>query len=226
MIKTSLLLAGACACMLSTTNAQIVINEAYGGGGNSGSTYTNDFIELFNNSTASIDISGYQLAYASSTGAFSPTTTGTDTAFVTIIPAGTTLAAGALYLIQEAKGTAGTTALPSPNLVDTTPIALSGTTFKLELVNTSTAAGTVLDLLGVGPGASAYEGAGPAPIISNTTSASRIVDGVDTNNNNLDFAASPPTPGSLNVPEPSTAVAMIGGIGALITALRLRKKTA
>src|ERR1700750_3433804 len=26
----------------------MVINEAYGGGGNSGSTYTNDFVELYN----------------------------------------------------------------------------------------------------------------------------------------------------------------------------------
>lgn len=29
--------------------AQVVINEIYGGGGNAGSTYRNDFIELYNN---------------------------------------------------------------------------------------------------------------------------------------------------------------------------------
>lgn len=214
--------------MLSTTNATVVLNEAYGGGGNAGSTYTNDFIELYNNGATTVDISGFQLAYASSTGAFTPTTNGTDGTFNSIIPANTTLAPGGIYLIQEAKGTAGTTALPSPNLIDATPIAMSGTTFKLELVDTAIAAGNVLDLLGVGPSASSFEGSGPAPVISNTTSASRIADGVDTNNNNADFAAAPPTPGSLNVaaPEPSTAVALIGGMGMLVGALRLRRKTA
>ena len=29
-------------------DAQVVINEVYGGGGNSGATYTNDFIEILN----------------------------------------------------------------------------------------------------------------------------------------------------------------------------------
>src|SRR3954469_10195162 len=52
--------AAAAAVVMSIANAAsagVVINEAYGGGGNSGSTYTNDFVELYNNTLGAIDIS-------------------------------------------------------------------------------------------------------------------------------------------------------------------------
>ncbi len=38
----------------ATPSATLVINEVYGGGGNSGATYTNDFIELANRSSSSV----------------------------------------------------------------------------------------------------------------------------------------------------------------------------
>src|SRR5665811_1665414 len=31
--------------------SQVIVNEVYGGGGNSGATYTNDFVELYNTGT-------------------------------------------------------------------------------------------------------------------------------------------------------------------------------
>ena len=34
----------------------IVISQVYGGGGNSGAPFTNDFIELFNRGTATVDV--------------------------------------------------------------------------------------------------------------------------------------------------------------------------
>ena len=46
----------------------MVINEVYGGGGNSGSAYTNDFIELYNNGAAAQDLTGWSVQYASATG--------------------------------------------------------------------------------------------------------------------------------------------------------------
>src|SRR5690349_17875690 len=46
----------------------IVISQVYGGGGNSGATYTNDFIELFNPGTTAVDVSGWSVQYASATG--------------------------------------------------------------------------------------------------------------------------------------------------------------
>ena len=51
-----------------TSNAQVVISQVYGGGGNSGATYTHDFIELFNRGTVAQDLTGWSVQYASATG--------------------------------------------------------------------------------------------------------------------------------------------------------------
>lgn len=50
-----------------SANAQVVINEVYGGG-NSGSTYTNDFIELYDNGATTQDLTGWSVQYASAEG--------------------------------------------------------------------------------------------------------------------------------------------------------------
>ena len=46
----------------------VVINEVYGGGGNSGSVYSNDFVELYNPTDAPIDITGWQIEQYSANG--------------------------------------------------------------------------------------------------------------------------------------------------------------
>ena len=46
----------------------LVINEVYGGGGNAGATYKNDFIELYNPTAAGISLSGKSLQYRAATG--------------------------------------------------------------------------------------------------------------------------------------------------------------
>jgi predicted extracellular nuclease len=51
-----------------TTQAQVVISQVYGGGGNANATYTHDFVELFNKGNATVDISDYSIQYASATG--------------------------------------------------------------------------------------------------------------------------------------------------------------
>ncbi|PJI52978.1 nuclease, partial [Methylobacterium radiotolerans] len=51
----------------------LVISQAYGGGGNNGAFYKNDFIEIFNPTSQGISLSGYYLQYASATGGFSAT---------------------------------------------------------------------------------------------------------------------------------------------------------
>jgi predicted extracellular nuclease len=46
----------------------LVISEVYGGGGNSGAPYSNDFIELSNRGSAPVPLGGRSLQYASATG--------------------------------------------------------------------------------------------------------------------------------------------------------------
>src|SRR5690606_4028734 len=48
--------------------AQVVVSQVYGGGGNSGAPYSNDFIELFNRGSDPVPLSGLSLQYASATG--------------------------------------------------------------------------------------------------------------------------------------------------------------
>ena len=175
-----------------TSNAQVVISQVYGGGGNTGAQYTNDFVELFNRGTVAADISGWSVQYASATG----------TAWsVNTITAATSIAPGKYFLIKLAASTIGV-ALPTPDLdVTTSPINLSGTNGKVALVNSATAlvgatltAGTYIDLVGYGTG-SAFEGTAAVAVLSNTTAAIRINGGcTDNNSNNSDFSVGAPTP--------------------------------
>lgn len=182
-----------------TSNAQVVISQVYGGGGNTGAQYTNDFVELFNRGTASVDISGWSVQYASATG---PSATPFAWA-VNSIPAGTSIAAGKYYLIKLAAGTTASSALPTPDLdVTTSPINMSGTAGKVALVNSATAltgttltVGTYVDMVGFGPTATYYEGTAAVAILSNTTAAIRLNGGcTDNNANNTDFTVGAPAP--------------------------------
>ena len=40
----------------SASSSAVVVNEVYGGGGNAGATFTNDFVELANRSDAAVDV--------------------------------------------------------------------------------------------------------------------------------------------------------------------------
>ena len=54
--------------ILAQSSSSVVINEVYCGGGNSGAVYKADFIKLYNNSNQSVDLSGWSVQYAASTG--------------------------------------------------------------------------------------------------------------------------------------------------------------
>ncbi len=79
---------------VSTT---IVISQVYGGGGNSGAIYKNDFIELYNRGTTNVSLVGWSVQYASSSGTSWSKTNLTAFSF----------APGQYYLIQEAAGAGG-----------------------------------------------------------------------------------------------------------------------
>ena len=46
----------------------VVISQVYGGGGNTGATFTNDFIELYNRGSAPVDVTGWTVQYTSASG--------------------------------------------------------------------------------------------------------------------------------------------------------------
>lgn len=153
--------------LLAQTATHVVISEVYGGGGNSGAMWKNDFVELYNPTSTPVSLNGWSVQYASATGSTWSVTTLTGS-----IPA------FGFYLVQEAIGAGGTMDLPTPDATGT--IAMSATAGKLALVNSTTAlSGTnpsdpsAIDLLGYGTTASAFEGSGRAPAPSNTTSVER-----------------------------------------------------
>ncbi len=53
---------------LAQTANHIVISEVYGGGGNSGATWKNDFIELYNPTDSIITVDGWSVQYSSASG--------------------------------------------------------------------------------------------------------------------------------------------------------------
>src|SRR3954451_22519428 len=55
---------------LPATSTSLVISQVYGGGGNAGALYTNDFIELFNPTSSPVVFTNWSVQYASAGGAF------------------------------------------------------------------------------------------------------------------------------------------------------------
>ena len=175
---------------VQAVSPDVVISQVYGGGGNSGATYKNDFIELFNRGTAPVSLNGWSVQYASSTG-----TTWSKTILTNVV-----LQPGQYYLVQEAVGTGGTVNLPTPDATGT--IAMSGTTGKVALVNNQTTIGTiacptaangVVDFIGFG--AANCSETIPTPALTNTTADLRAAGGcTDTDNNSSDFASGAPVP--------------------------------
>ncbi|MCD1116116.1 lamin tail domain-containing protein [Chryseobacterium turcicum] len=183
------------------SNAQIVINEIYTGGGLLGAAITNDFIELKNIGTSTSSLNGATLQYASASGAF---TQYNNLPSITLNP-------GQTYLIQQGSdGLGGLINLLNPNLIVTVLLNLDGspavgigiglalTSGKVALASNATTvtgptATNVLDFVGYGL-ANQHEGSGAAPSPTILNSISRTIG--DTNNNSVDFTISLPTPQS------------------------------
>ena len=167
---------------------QIVISQVYGGGGNSGATYKNDFIELFNPGTAAVSVAGWSVQYASSTG----TTWAVTNLSGTIQP-------GAYYLVQEAAGTGVAPALPSPDATGSIPMAAGAG--KVWLVNVTgavsgscPAGASIVDQVSFGTTASNC-GQVTTATLSNTTAAIRNSEGCAyTALLSADFTAAAPNP--------------------------------
>ena len=181
---------------MQTVISHVVISQVYGGGGNSGAPYTNDFVELFNPSDAPISVDGWSIQYTSPTGTGNFGGNVTNLSSVSIQP-------GQYYLVQLAAGGTSGVALPSPDVTGT--ISLSATGGKVILANTTSGLAcndaascaaylsNIVDLIGYGN--ATYFETNAASAGSNTAAVIRKGNGcTDTDNNNQDFFAATPNP--------------------------------
>jgi DNA/RNA endonuclease G (NUC1) len=199
------------------TSQSVVISQVYGGGGNSGATIKNDFIEIFNNGNDAVNLAGWSLQYASSAGNFNASPN-------VPTPLSGSLAPGQYLLVQEAAGAGGTVNL-SPDIIATTAIPMSATDAKVALVRTTTAITCgatatpcgaaqltqVADLVGYGT-ANLFEGTAAVGALSATQGAFRNAAGCsDTDKNSVDFTRGAPAPRNRATPLnvcPAVAVAV------------------
>ncbi|MGK4566875.1 T9SS type A sorting domain-containing protein [Flavobacterium sp. 3HN19-14] len=191
----------------AASQAQVVISQVYGGGGNASATYSNDFIELFNAGLTPQNLSGWSVQYASANG---------SSWAMTALP-NFTLLPGQYFLIKEAAGATPVLDLPTPDLDGmsdattgsnglplTTGLAMSGSNGKVILSNTVVAETTadptganIQDKVAYGTtSTSGFEGTGTTgTALTNSTSAQRNSEGcADSQNNAADFTAAAPTP--------------------------------
>lgn len=167
--------------------SQVIISEIYGAGGNSGATWRNDYVVLYNTTSSPVNLTGWSLQYASATG-----TSWSNKVDLTI-----TIAANKFALIQLASSGANGATFPTNIIVaQTGSINLSATAGKLALFNTTTVftGGSnpvgnpnLVDFVGFGTTANANEGGTNAPAPSATSSIRRIGGTQDTNVNGTDF---------------------------------------
>jgi uncharacterized protein len=199
---------------LLAVSPNVVISQVYGGGGNSGAPYTHDFVELFNRGNTTVSLESWSIQYASATGTGN---FGANSGQLTELAG--SIAPGQYLLIQQAGGTVGI-ALPTPDIVDPTPISMAAGAGKVALVTGTASLGCnggsapcdaaalsrIVDLVGYGS-ANFYEGASAAPTLTNSTAAIRAANGcTDTDNNGADFTAATPTPRNSATPQnPCTA---------------------
>lgn len=173
----------------SFAQGDVVISQFFGGNSTTG-PYNQDFVEVFNRSASSVDVSGWTIQYGSATGNFNISYT---------FPAATSIASGKYFLVGLAA-TAGGTSLPTVDGTGATNI--SGTNGKLALVKNSTALAAnnpsgdvnVSDYLGYGT-ANFFEGTSAVTGITATLAGLRSNNGcADTNQNGTDFIAASPSP--------------------------------
>ncbi|CAD0221134.1 T9SS type A sorting domain-containing protein [Chryseobacterium sp. JV274] len=175
------------------SNAQIVINEIYGGNADSGAVLKNNYIVLKNVGTNLVSLTGASIQYAPAIGAFTEYHTLPDF----------TLGPEETFLIQEAAIDGGVENLPTPDFIATTITRFDGTPNKSSGLRISSVSGkvalagnivqvtgpsasNVLDFVGYGSNADQFKGDGPAPSPTTTTAIKRTL--VDSNDNRADFS--------------------------------------
>lgn len=160
----------------------VLVNEVETGTTGSAS---DEFVELVNAGTAPADLGGYKVVYRSAAGT-------ADVSLATI-PAGTTVAPGAHYLLG---GSAYAGSRPADQSFSFSLAAAGGG------VGLRDGSGALVDSVGYGSATNAFVEGSPAPAAPAAdppgSSIARVPDGHDTGDNGSDFAVGPATPGTAN----------------------------
>ena len=168
----------------SNPSTTLVISQVYGDGGTTGSTYANDFIEIYNIGSTAVNLSNYSVQYSSGA-------SWTMTQLTAVI-----LRPGEYYLVKEASNGSGGVQLQATDVTGT--ISMHSNMGKVALVNSTSLlpngclSPAIVDLVGYG-NATCYEGVA-ATSGSNTLSMIRKTGNADSDNNSTDFTTSIPTP--------------------------------
>ncbi|HEX2234177.1 MAG TPA: lamin tail domain-containing protein, partial [Thermoleophilaceae bacterium] len=107
-------------------STDVVISQVYGGGGNTGAQFKNDYVELFNRGSTAVDLTGWSVQYASATG---------NTWTVANLTG--TIAPGRYYLVVQGAGAGAGADLPAADAVGTA--MMSANNGKVALVTSTSA---------------------------------------------------------------------------------------
>jgi uncharacterized repeat protein (TIGR01451 family) len=205
---------------VAAAQTDVVISQVYGGGNQTGASYRNDYVELFNRTGAAIDLSGYSIQYAAQSG----------NQWQKVDLTGS-IPARSYYLIQLAGGTTNGLALPAPDV--TGGINMASANGKVALVSNQVQIPNatpcpvavvpgLVDFLAYGVAApqvvnQCIVGSAMSGPLSITSAAVRVGDGCSVvGNNGLDFVVGAPNP--RNTASPQGPVCPSVGIDLTVTA--------
>jgi hypothetical protein len=184
------------------SSSGVVVSQVYAGGGNSGASFTNDFVELFNAGPSPVSVDGWTVQYASAAG----------TGWQATGLAGS-IAPGHYYLVQLSSAASIGAPLPTPDATGASNLAVSGGKVAVVAGSTELTCGAsagscagvsgIEDFVGYGSAAD-FEGTAAAAALSSSTGAIRADAGcTDTDSNGDDFDADTPSPRNSSSPATS-----------------------
>ncbi|MGQ1798283.1 ExeM/NucH family extracellular endonuclease [Kocuria oceani] len=165
----------------------VVINEAYTNGGSANAVHRHKFVELYNPTSETVDLTGWTLQYRAAGG------TGTSSA----VALSGTIAPGGYFLVQGGSNGGSGEPLPTPDLTTSfNPAGASGTILlsdgaeRLSAPTGSvTSADGIVDLLGYGTSNTFESAPATGPATNGDPRSMTRQDGVDTDDNSADFTA-------------------------------------